>query len=150
MAHFAKLNEHNEVLKVYVIGNDVADTEQNGINECIRLHGEGIYKQCSYNTQSGIHYDFNQHPRVESADQSKAFRKNYPSKGWLYNPDIDGFTPRKPYPSWVLNETKGDWEAPVPYPTEYLDHSGLDYPRFWAWDEENQRWVESNTPELIK
>src|SRR6056300_1005880 len=135
MAYFAKLNENNEVLRVYVIGNDVADTEQNGINECVKLHGAGTYKQCSYNTKKGKHWNNNVFPPEESADQTKAFRKNYPGKGWVYNADIDGFTTSQPYPSCILNTTKGIWEAPVsePEPT--------DPPTIYAWDEDTQSWI---------
>ena len=76
MAHFAKLDENNVVTRVYRIGNDVADTEANGIAECVRLHGAGTYKQCSYNTSGGVHYDYPKTPEGQiqiSADQSKAF-----------------------------------------------------------------------------
>jgi hypothetical protein len=135
MAHFAKLNENNEVLKVYVIGNDVADTEQNGINECVKLHGAGTYKQCSYNTSNGKHWNYNVFPAEESADQTKAFRKNFPGKGWIYNADIDGFISPQPYPSWTLNTTKGTWEAPIPEPEL------TDPPTIYAWDEDTQSWI---------
>jgi hypothetical protein len=51
--------------------------------------------------------------------------------GWLY---IDGqIVPPSPYPSWLLNESTGLWEAPVPYP---------DGDNLYIWDEELQAWVE--------
>ena len=37
MAHFAKLDENNTVLRIYKIGNDVSETEQDGINECVKF-----------------------------------------------------------------------------------------------------------------
>lgn len=135
MAYFAKLDDNNTVLKVYTIGNDVADTEQNGVNECVKLHGAGTYKQCSYNTREGKHWNHNVFPSEESADQTKAFRKNYPGTGWIYNADIDGFIPPKPYPSWTLNTTKGIWEAPVPKPEL------TDPPTIYTWDEDTQSWI---------
>jgi len=136
MAHFAKLDENNVVIRVYRIGNDVADTEANGIAECIRLHGQGTYKQCSYNTMGGIYYDFKSNPVQISSDQSKAFRKNFPGKGFIYNADIDGFVSSKPYPSWVLNNTTGVWEAPVPIPAQ----PGGDLIKY-IWDESSQSWT---------
>ena len=135
MAHFAELDENNEVIRVYKIGNDVSETEQDGINECVRLHGVGTYKQCSYNTKEGIHWNHNVFPSEHSEDQTKAFRKNYPGIGWLYNPDIDGFTKKQPFPSWSLNTTTGIWEAPVAYPEQ------TDPPTVYTWDEDAQSWV---------
>jgi len=139
MAHFAKLDENNVVTKVYRIGNDVADTEANGMAECVRLHGAGTYKQCSYNTSGGVHYDYPKTPQGQiqiSADQSKAFRKNFPGKGFTYNADIDGFVAPKPYPSWVLNTTTGIWEAPVAIPAQ----PGGDLVEY-IWDESSQSWT---------
>ena len=119
MAHFAKLDNDNKVVRVYKIGNDVAATEQDGINECVKLHGAGTYKQCSYNTHGGVHWDYSNLDQGEpSADQSKSFRKNYPSKGWIYNSEIDGFISPQNFPSWTLNTDKGIWEAPVAEPVQ--------------------------------
>ena len=41
------------------------------------------------------------------------------------------FIAPQPYPSWTLNETTGDWEAPVPKPDEE---------NFYEWNEETQSW----------
>ena len=38
----------------------------------------------------------------------------------------------KPYPSWILNETTSEWEAPIPAPTD-----GQRY----IWNEQQQNWV---------
>tara|TARA_R110000764_G_scaffold89482_2_gene170992 strand:- start:536 stop:952 length:417 start_codon:yes stop_codon:yes gene_type:complete len=137
MAHFTKLDENNVVTKVFKIGNDVAGTEANGIAECIKLHGAGTYKQCSYNTLGGVHYDLQNDPVTVSSDQSKAFRKNFPGRGFTYNSDIDGFVSSKPYPSWVLNNTTGTWEAPVAIPAQ----PGGDLLVEYIWDEESQSWT---------
>ena len=72
-----------------------------------------------------------------SSDQSKAFRKNFPGRGFTYNSDIDGFVAPKPYPSWVLNNTTGIWEAPVAIPVQ---EEGVDLIEY-VWDEESQSWT---------
>jgi len=41
--------------------------------------------------------------------------------------------PPQPFASWLLNESTGLWEAPVPHPA-----SGGSY---W-WDEETLSWIE--------
>jgi hypothetical protein len=40
------------------------------------------------------------------------------------------FKPKKPFPSWVFNDTQ--WEPPVAYPND-----GKPY----AWDEDSESWV---------
>ena len=94
-----------------------------------------VYKQTSYNTRGGVHYD----PVTgqPSDNQNKAFRKNYAGLGYTYDYDRDAFIPPKPFNSWVLNETSCLWEAPVPMPTD-----GKRY----TWNEETVSWDELQTP----
>lgn len=123
MAHFAKLDKQNKVIFV-TVGRD-EDREE----ELTERTGD-VYKQTSYNTRGGVHYQGDGTP---SADQSKAFRKNYAGLGYTYDALRDAFIPPKPYASWVLNETSCLWEAPVAYPTD-----GKRY----VWDETNNKWSE--------
>ena len=123
MAHFAQLNENNEVLQVIVISNnDILDqygneSEDIGIEFCKSLLGQDtLWKQTSYNA---------------------SFRKNYAGIGYTYDGTRDAFIPPKPYDSWVLNEGTCLWEAPVPYPTD-----GLDY----TWDESAIQWILYTNP----
>lgn len=138
MAHFAELDANNIVLRVLRIYNkdtedpDGHEDEAVGIAFCQSLWG-GTWRQTSYNTKNGVYYIPNSIPPTPSPDQSKAFRKNYAGIGYTYRTDIDGFVPPQPYPSWILNATVGDWEPPVPYPTD-----GKDY----YWDEATQSWIE--------
>ena len=54
MAHFAKLNEGSIVETVEVVSNDVASTEQAGIDFLNNLYGTNdVWKQTSYNTHGG-------------------------------------------------------------------------------------------------
>ncbi len=56
MAHFAKLGKGNIVEKVIVVSNDVATTEQDGVNFINNLYGTNdVWKQTSYNTYGGVH-----------------------------------------------------------------------------------------------
>jgi len=91
----------------------------------------GKWVQTSYNTRGGVHYDQAGKP---SADQSKAFRKNYAGLGYQYDKERDAFIPPQPYPSWTLNEQTCFWEAPVAMPTDG---------KMYSWDEDAQNWVEA-------
>jgi hypothetical protein len=121
MAHFAKLGIGNKVERVETISNDVATTEQAGIDFLNNLYNTNdIWKQTSYNTHGGVHLT-----------GGTPFRKNYAGKGYTYDQYRDVFIPPKPYPSWILNETTCLWDPPVAYPTD-----GQRY----TWDETNQSW----------
>lgn len=126
MAHFAKLDANNIVIFV-TVGRD----EDNGREDELFARTGDVYKQTSYNTRGGVHYD----PTTNepSADQTKAFRKNYAGLGYTYDAGRDAFIPPKPFESWVLNETTCLWDAPVPMPTD-----GSRY----TWDEATTSWVE--------
>lgn len=148
MAHFAKLSEDNDVLNVEVVADANTTNDENvedeatGVAFLTNIHGWSLWKKCSYNTLCGKHY---QSDGTESADQSKAFRKNFPSIGFKYDPVADGFyNPNKPYESWVLDSTTLDWKAPVTYPTVTTYADGAeDY--IITWDEANLRWAALDT-----
>ena len=121
MAHFAKLGIGNIVERVEVVANDIATTEQAGVDFLNNLYGTNdIWKQTSYNTIGGEH-----------KTDGTPFRKNYAGIGFKYDQTRDAFIPPKPYPSWTLNETTCLWECPVAYPTD-----GQRY----TWNETNQTW----------
>ena len=125
MAHFAKLGENNIVVFV-TVGRD----EDNGKENELTARTGDVYKQTSYNTRGGVHYD--PITNETSVDQSKAFRKNYAGIGYTYDSIRNAFIPPKPFASWVLNETTANWEAPVPMPTNG---------KMYRWDEETIQWV---------
>ena len=121
MAHFAKLGAGNIVLTVNVVSNDVATTEQAGVDFLNNLYNtRDVWKQTSYNTKGGEH-----------KLGGTPFRKNYAGVGYTYDQTKDAFIPPKPYPSWILNETTCLWEAPVVKPDD--GHRYL-------WNEETQQW----------
>ena len=121
MAHFAKVN-NGIVEQVIVAEPEFFDTFVDS--------SPGQWIQTSYNTHGGVHYTDGQ----PSADQSKALRKNYAGIGYSYDATRDAFIPPKPYASWILDEQTCTWSSPIPYPTDG---------KFYAWDEANQVWVET-------
>ncbi len=121
MAHFAKLGVGNKVLAVEVVSNDIATTEQAGVDFLNNLYNtRDVWKQTSFNTKAGVH-----------KLGGTPFRKNYAGKGFTYDEDRDAFIPKKPYPSWILNEDTCQWEAPIAYPDEE---------QIYNWNEETTSW----------
>mgnify|MGYP003123271106 FL=1 len=121
MAHFAKLGVGNIVERVAVVSNDIATTEQAGMNFLNNLYNtRDVWKQTSYNTQGGVH-----------ALGGTPFRKNYANKGYTYDQEKDAFIPPKPYASWTLNESTCLWDPPVDYPDD-----GNRY----DWNETTKQW----------
>ena len=127
MAHYALLNYQNIVTKVCT-GKNEDETDTN--IELVYQHMFGqLCKRTSYNTRGGVHYD--PVTNEPSADQSKAFRKNYAGVGYAYDETRDAFIPPQPFDSWILNETSCLWEAPLAYPDD-----GERY----TWNEELGTW----------
>ena len=119
MAHFAKLGIGNIVLTVEAVSNDIATTEQEGVDFLNNLYNtRDVWKQTSYNNN---------------------IRKNFAGVGYSYDQARDAFIAPKPFASWILNEDTCQWEAPIAYPTD-----GKDY----KWNETNYQadnttgWVE--------
>jgi len=125
MSHFAKLDENNVVTFV-----TVGRQEDDGLEAELTARTGDVYKQTSYNTRGGVHYD----PETgePSEDQTKALRKNYAGIGFTYDADRDAFVPPKPFESWVLDEDTCLWVAPVPYPEDDGQYT---------WDEDAGDWV---------
>ena len=119
MAHFAELNENNEVLRVIVVANPVIldengdEQESLGAAFCNELLG-GTWKQTSYNNN---------------------MRKNFAGIGFTYDSDRDAFIPPQPYASWTLAEATCQWEPPVPLPVDE---------NFYTWNEETTSWDQMN------
>lgn len=128
MAHFAKINDSGIVIFV-TVGRD----EDNGKELELSERTGDTYKQTSYNTRGGIHYDPN--TKEASEDQSKAFRKNYAGLGYTYDSARDAFISPKPYPSWTLDEETCHYNPPS-WPANDTEQ--------WIWDEATVSWVLPN------
>lgn len=111
MAHFAKLKTGNIVETVVVVSNDVATSEQVGIDFLNNLYGtRDVWVQTSYNGN---------------------FRKNFAGVGFKYDDVKDAFIAPQPFPSWTLNEDTCKWEAPVAMPNDN---------NLYHWNETNKSW----------
>lgn len=115
MAHFAQLDENNNVINVIVVDDaDTADENGNeveaiGIEFCENLLG-GIWRQTSYN---------------------RSFRGNFAGIGGTYDPDLDVFLHPKPVSDFVLDDDFR-WVPPIPKPDG----------DFWDWNGKQWRELE--------
>ena len=116
MASFAKIGLNSKVIEVLSVhNNELLDSngveqEANGIDFLTKLTGWAIWKQTSYNGN---------------------FRKNHAGIGMIYDEDRDAFIAKKPFNSWVLNETTCLWEAPVAMPED---------DNMYTWNETTTSW----------
>ena len=121
MAHFAQINENNQVTRIIVVANSVCadalgqESEALGQAFCQQLYGANTHwVQTSYNA---------------------SIRKNYAGVGYTYDAQRDAFIAPKPYASWTLDEVTCHWNPPVAYP-----HNATT-PHYW--DEATQSWIAS-------
>ena len=124
MAYFAKLGPGSIVTSVHVLSNDVATSEQAGVEFLQNLHGKDtVWKQTSYNAN---------------------MRKNYAGVGYTYDQQRDAFIPPKTYKGWNLNEETCQWEAPIEYPNTFTqnltDDNGDPIPDRYYWNENKLNW----------
>jgi len=118
MAHFAKLGVGDIVVAVHVVSNDVATTEQAGVDFLNNLYNtRDVWKQTSYNNN---------------------IRKNFAGVGYSYDQTRDAFIAPKPFNSWTLDETTCQWEAPVARPE--LTEEQINNNNYYSWNEETQQW----------
>ena len=121
MATFAKIGSGNIVEQVVAVSNEVATTEQAGVDFLNNLYNTNdVWKQTSYNTSGGVHLL-----------GGTPFRKNHAGIGYTYDEDKDAFIPPQPYPSWTLNDDTCLWEAPVDLP---------DTENRYTWNEDTTSW----------
>ena len=124
MAHFAKLGVGNIIEQVIVVSNDIATTEQAGVDFINKLYNtRDVWKQTSYNS---------------------TIRKNFAGIGFTYDQTRDAFIPPKPFNSWVLVEETCRWKAPVDYPETYTqnltDEQGNPAKDRYYWNENKVNW----------
>jgi hypothetical protein len=132
MAHYALLDKNNVVVQVItgvdedVIQTDVDGTEVGGSTEAweafyaSRPEFEGLTcKRTSYNAN---------------------IRANFAGINGRYEPSFDVFIPAQPYPSWKLNYTTYQWEAPITQPENTEEY-------FYIWSEINKEWIKIVVPQ---
>jgi hypothetical protein len=101
MAHYARLDENNFVLDVIVVSDtseqiDGIESEEKGIEFCVKLTGHLKWKKTSYN---------------------RRIRRNYAGPGYKYDEILDVFIPPKPHEAWTL-DSQGYWQPPIPRPDD--------------------------------
>jgi hypothetical protein len=111
MAHYAFLDENNIVTEVI-----------KGIDETELI--EGLNPETWYGNFRG--------QTCKRTSFNGNIRKNYAGVGYTYDAAKDAFIEPKPYPSWVLDETTCQWQAPVKHPKGPSR----------TWDEETLSWKE--------
>jgi len=112
MAHYAKLNEKDEVVDVVVATQEVIDRGVLGPAE--------QFVQTSFNTYRGQH-----------VKGGEPLRYNFASVGGTYDRTADAFIPPKKYASWQLDTDTYTWRAPVAQP---------DDGNYYIWNEATQAW----------
>ena len=111
MAHYAFLDNNNVVTEV-ITGRDEDDLV------------EGIVSWEE-------HYSsFRNGQRCVRTSYNGNIRKQFAQIGGVYNEQLDIFINKKPYPSWVLNQTY-DWVSPVERPLDAI----------YEWNEETISWI---------
>ncbi len=143
MANFAKLDENSVVLSVVTVDDSNASTEAEGVTFLTNLFGYTNWKQTSFNTRGGVHYEANSD--TPSSDQTKALRANHARVGGVYDSTNDIFRENKPSgcDSWTLNTTSGEWEPPTAKPTIAQMTDGDDE-YVAVWNNANNRWEATN------
>jgi hypothetical protein len=121
MAHFAKVNKVTNIVEDVIVANlaFIATLPEEQDKDWI---------QTSYNTREGVH-----------SEGGIPLRKNFAIIGGTYDYSRDAFIPPKEFDSWVLDEDKAVWVAPIEKP------EGNFY-----WDEATETWKNfgpSGTPE---
>ena len=95
MAHFAKLDENNNVIEVHVVNNNEllddngVELEEKGVAFLVNWSGGYLrWKQTSYNAN---------------------FRKNYAGIGYTFDAARDAFIPPRPSEDATLDESTCQW-----------------------------------------
>ncbi len=112
MAHFAEIDENNKVLRVLVVDNLQEHRGQEFLAIDCGLGGTWI--QTSYNSN---------------------IRGKFAGAKDVYDVEADRFYPPSPYPSWTLNRSTWEWDAPTPKPTDGQRYS-------WVEDDLNWQVIE--------
>ena len=115
MSHFAEIDENGVVIRVIVAEQDVINSGICGDSK--------NWIETSYNTNQGIH-----------KLGGTPLRKNYASVGFQYDKVLDAFITPKQYVSFILDEQKGIYTAPIEMPKD-----GKEY----FWNEKELSWKES-------
>lgn len=121
MAHYAYINKENNKVEMVIVGKDETETI-NGLTP------EAYYEQ-------GTPY------MVRRTSYNGNIRKRMAGIGYTYDSTFDVFITPQPYPSWKLNYTTFEWEAPVSIPEKVEGFR-------WFWSEINKEWIQVQIPNV--
>jgi hypothetical protein len=97
-----------------------------------------------FNPKNNIFYDYTDQDYLDSFLITGVFpEKEYIINVWAENDNKKWeesfpFSIKRhpsPFPSWIYNEEKSFWEAPIPHPNDNKDY---------IWDENSKSWIEVN------
>jgi hypothetical protein len=142
MAHFAKIGSNGKVIQVLTL-NDKDMLNADGVEDesvgqqYLETHNNWpaqMWIQTSYNTIKNTH-----------KDGGTAFRGNYAGLGFTWDEDDQIFWPKKPYASWVKNNSEARWESPIGDASELTEEQisqNIAETHRWeyVWNETNTTW----------
>jgi len=127
MAHYALINSDNIVVQVITgVDEDVIQTDLDGT----QVGGSSQAWEQFYASQprfAGL--------TCKRTSYNGNIRANYAGIGFKYDPAFDVFIAPQPYPSWKLNYTTYQWEAPIAKPEDIESFR-------WVWSEINKEWIQ--------
>jgi hypothetical protein len=127
MAHYALINSDNIVVQVISgVDENITQTDLDGT----QVGGSSQAWEQFYASQpqfAGL--------TCKRTSYNGNYRANYAGIGYKYDNQFDVFIAPKPYPSWKLNYTTYQWEAPVARPENIEGY-------LWVWSEYNKEWIQ--------
>ena len=132
MAHFAKIDDNNLVLAIHCVDNINLLDENNEEQES--LGQQYLQTHSNWPAEKWIQTSYNLN-----------FRVNFAQIGGTWDSTNNMFWPPKPFPSWVKNISKKEWESPIGDPPNLTEeqisqNNALTHLWFYNWNEDNERW----------
>ena len=124
MAHFSQINDSNIVINVIRVEDSDAPNEAAGIAFCKSLLGSDT--------------------NWVQTSKTGSIRHNYAGRGMKYDSTNGVFYyPSGDYPSWVLNTSTWEWEAPVALPSDVGPDDAENPTEFveYTWNEDTTSWA---------
>ena len=127
MAHYALINEDNIVVQVITgVDEDITQIDTDGT----QIGGTAEAWEAFYASRPWFNGLI-----CKRTSYNNNIRANFAGIGYKYDKDFDVFIPPQPFPSWKLNYTIYQWEAPIPKPDDVDDY-------IWKWSEINKEWIQ--------
>jgi hypothetical protein len=127
MAHYALINSNNIVVQVITgVDENIIQTDLDGT----QVGGTSVAWEQFYAAQpqfAGL--------TCKRTSYNGNIRANYAGIGYTYDQTFDVFIAPQPFPSWKLDYTTYQWEAPVARPDAV---EGF----VFKWSEINKEWIQ--------